>query len=178
MNPQTAELVEQARPLPEAGEWFVLHTRSRQEKSLAADLTAMGVGCFLPMMRQVRYYGKRKMKVRLPIFPGYLFLRGTRDEAFEADRTRRVAQIITVADQAQIDAELHNLHLALDREAPLDPHPYLREGLPVEVRSGPFRGLRGVIERRTRADRLLLQIDMLGRGMSLEIDVDLLDPIE
>jgi transcription antitermination factor NusG len=47
----------------------------------------------------------------------------------------------------------------------------------VEVRAGPFRGLQGVIDSRSKLNRLILQIDMLGRAVSLEIDAALLEPV-
>ena len=158
--------------------WFVLRTKSRQEKILADELRSRGVGNFLPIMTCTKYYGGRKATVELPVFPGYLFLRGDVDEAYEADRTRRVAQIIKVADQEKLDRELRNIHLALRGGAPLDPFPYLRAGVAVEVREGPFRGLRGVIEPGGRRDRLILQVEILGRAVSLEIDASLLDVVD
>jgi transcription antitermination factor NusG len=165
-------------PLASQGDWFVLHTRSRQEKALQADLTALDVQCYLPLVQQVRYYGKRKFLVEEPLFPGYVFLRGTRENAFSADRTKRVANILTVKDQVRIDWELRNLALALGQGLRLDPYPYLKVGYRAEVRSGPFRGLQGLIERRTGADRLVLTVDMLGRALSLEMHGALLEPLE
>ena len=41
-----------------------------------------------------------------------------------------------------------------------------------------YGGLQGLVEDRSRSDRLILQIDMLGRAVSLEIDASLLDVIE
>jgi transcription termination/antitermination protein NusG len=161
-----------------SGTWFVLRTRSRHEKILADDLVARGIKYFLPLVNCVRYYGQRKARVTMPLFPGYLFLRGTLEQAYEADRTHRVAQIIPVANQDQINWELRNISIAITNKATLDPYPYLREGLRVEVRSGPFRGLQGIIEDRTRGNRLILQIEMLGRAAGLEIDAGLLDLVE
>ena len=167
-----------APTLPSAGEWFVLHSRPRQEKVLAADLGAMGVSCFLPTLKAVRFYGKRKRSVQLPMFSGYLFLRGTREQAYLADRTKRVAQIIDVPDQERLDSELRQIHMALSMQAPLDPYPFLKEGVAVVVRSGPFQGLEGLVEKRMSETRLILQIETLGQATSLEIDASLLEPIE
>ncbi|MFP4144022.1 MAG: transcription termination/antitermination NusG family protein [Phycisphaeraceae bacterium] len=158
--------------------WHVLHTKSRQEKAVADYLARRGIEHFLPLLPQVRYYGKRKAKVALPLFPGYVFLRGTREEAFEADRTRRLAQIIEVADQEQFDRELGSIRLALEAEAPLEPFPYLRKGIRAEVRSGPMRGMQGVVQDRTQRDRLILQVETLGQAVSVEVDGSLLDPVE
>jgi transcription antitermination factor NusG len=164
-------------PPADVGNWHVLHTKSRQEKVVAADLAAMGIGHYLPLVKQVRYYGRRKAKVAMPLFPGYVFLRGNLDQVYAADRTKRIANIIAVNAQEQLDWELRNLFLALSKDAELTPFTYLKKGVRVEVRSGPFRGLQGIIEGRGTANRLVLQVDLLGRAVSLEIEGALLDPI-
>jgi transcription antitermination factor NusG len=160
-----------------AGLWHVLHTRSRQEKSLADDLAAMSIAHYLPLVNSVRFRGRRKIVLALPLFPGYVFLRGDLDDAYQADRTKRIANIIRVADQQLLDNELRSVAMALRLSAPLRPHPYLVRGITVEVTSGPLRGLRGVIEGWTRSDRLILQVDMLGQAVSVEVDGSLLEPV-
>jgi transcription antitermination factor NusG len=157
--------------------WHVLHVRSRQEKALCQDLAVRGIGYYLPLVRQARFYGRRKASVELPLFTGYLFLLGTLEQAYSADRTGRVARIIPVFNQEQMDWELRNLQLAMRQRPALVPYPYLRTGLRVEVRAGPFRGIQGVIENRAKESRLILQITTLGKAVSLEIDASLVDPI-
>ena len=113
-----------AFPSAEFGNWHVLHTKSRQEKVVAADLAAMNIAHYLPLVKQVRYYGRRKVKVAMPLFPSYIFLRGNLDQVYAADRTKRIANIIPVSAQDQLDWELKNLHLALTKEAELTPFPF------------------------------------------------------
>jgi transcription antitermination factor NusG len=161
-----------------AGLWYVLHTKARQEKILAGALEAMNVACFLPLIRQVRYYGQFKANVELPLFPSYVFIRGQMDDVYRADRTKRVAKIIPVPDQLRLDRELRNVHLALERNVQFDPFPHLVKGTFVEVRSGPLRGLQGFVEERVRPNRLILQVEMLGRAVSLEVDASLLDRVD
>ena|SRR5437867_1626223 len=158
--------------------WRVLHTRSRQEKALALDLGAMGMNYYLPLVRKVCYHGRRKVAVDCPLFPSYVFLWGTRDQAYLADQTRRVASLLNVADQNKLQWELTNIQLALSNGPVLDPHPFLQKGMRVEVRAGPFRGLQGLVEARRANDRLILQVETFGRAVSLEIDGSLLDPID
>jgi transcriptional antiterminator RfaH len=164
-------------PGPECGDWFVLHTRSRQEKAVADALRAVDVACFLPLNRKPRYYGRRKVVSDLPLFSGYVFMRGQREDAFSVDRADRVASIITVVDQTQLDSELRSLHLALSMGAQLDLYPFLVHGTRVEVRAGPFKGLQGVVDRRLKENRLILQVQSLGQAVSLEMDAELLDPV-
>ncbi len=158
--------------------WFVLHTLSRQEQALARDLTARGTTCYLPMMRTVRYYGRRKHRVELPLFPGYVFMRGEVDEAYAADRTRRVAQIIRVPDQEQLIRELRQIETVLSAEGQLKPSAFLERGMWVQVTAGPFKGVIGLIDALGRGDRLILRIKTLGQASELEIDAGLLAPLE
>jgi transcription antitermination factor NusG len=158
--------------------WYVLHTKSRQEKALADELTRMNIPCYLPIIEQVRYHGQRKVKVAEPLFAGYVFLKGTLEEAYQADRTKRVANILPVHNQERLDWDLRNLALALHQQAPLDPYPFLKTGRRVQVRAGPFRGLQGLIEDRLGWNRLVLSVNMLGQAVSLEVDGSLLDLID
>jgi transcription antitermination factor NusG len=160
------------------GLWHVLRTKSRQEKILADELRAMRIACFLPQIRQARYYGRRKAYVELPLFPGYLFLRGTLDQAYQADRTRRIAQIIRVHDQATLNWQLLNVHRALSGGWELDLYPAIQRGVKVRVTSGPMQGLEGVVEDRLRANRIIVQVDLLGQGVSLELASNMLEVID
>jgi len=163
---------------PEIGKWYVLHAKSRQEKRLAEALEAMQITYYLPLVKQVQYYGRRKAVVDMPLFPGYMFLRGSLENAYQADRTKRIVKIIPVPDQQEIDRQIKNIGLALANKVVLDPYPYLKKGIHVVVRSGPFKGLQGVIESRARNDRLVLQVATLSKAASLEIDGSLLEPIK
>jgi len=157
------------------GRWHLLRTKTHQEKLLSENLQRRGIQHFLPLVKQNRTRGSRKTTIQLPLFPGYLFLRGTIDDCYEADRTTRVAQIIAVNDQTKLTWELRNLSLAIHCEVPLDPYPYLEKGVRVVVRSGPLKGIEGIVEDRTKRDRLILQVDVLGQATSVEIDAALLD---
>jgi transcription antitermination factor NusG len=165
-------------PTGPGGLWFVLHTKSRQEKILADELAAMRVPYYLPLVRRQRMYGARKAVVEEPLFPGYVFLHGTAEQAYQADRTKRVANIIKVTNQRRLDWELTNIRLALSQDAILDPYPHLVKGTHVEVKSGPFRGLQGVIEDKAKQSRLILQVDVLGRAVTLEIQGAQVEPVE
>lgn len=154
--------------------WWVLHTRPRQEKALAQDLMERGLDHFLPLQQTVRYYGKRKFRVELPLFSGYLFLRGSLEQAIQADRTGRVASVIKVKDQVLLDKELAAIRLAIERGAVLTVSAAIEAGDHVEVTAGPFKGLRGIVERLGTHDRLLLGVHLINRAAVLEIDHGLL----
>ncbi|MCX5689392.1 MAG: hypothetical protein NTV94_06320 [Planctomycetota bacterium] len=155
-------------------QWFIIRTRSRQEKKLAADLAARRISCFLPLVAEVRYHGRRKARVIVPLFPGYLFLVGTREEAFAADRSGRSAQLIEVPDQERLHNELTAIVRILQTGGSLTPCTPLVRGTLVEVSSGPFKGIRGTVDMNLRDNRLVLNVDLIGKAAVLEIDRDLL----
>lgn len=158
--------------------WCVVHTRSRQEKALAEDLEMLGIPCYLPLVRTVRYYGRRKLACSLPLFPGYLFLCGSKADLITADRTRRVVRYIKPPNAEVLRAELDSVRRALECGGELAPTPMLRAGVLVEITSGPFRGVRGVVASMKDASRIVLNVDLIGRAAALEIERDLLRPVE
>jgi transcriptional antiterminator RfaH len=158
--------------------WYVLHTRPRQEKALARLLDGRDIETFLPLTRIVRFYGHRKRVVEQPLFPSYLFLCGSRDASYDALATGRVVQLIHCIDQQALGHEIQHIRAALECGAMLAPHAQLRRGCRVRVTAGPFAGLEGLVEQRVRPERLILQVQTLGRAASLEIDADLLEPVD
>ncbi len=46
------------------------------------------------------------------------------------------------------------------------------------VLKGPLVGLQGIVIKGPAAARLVLQVDILGQAASIEIDTDILEPIE
>jgi transcription termination/antitermination protein NusG len=157
--------------------WHVLYVKSRQEKALAADLETFGIPYYLPLLDKVTFYGSRRFRVQIPLFPGYLFMRGARDQLIVTERTRRLLRVIPVCDQKQISWELSNIQMALANGADLGPCRQLEKGWRVVVKSGPFQGLQGIVEARSPDNRLILQVGLLGQAVSMEIDKDLLEVV-
>ncbi|MEM1355040.1 MAG: transcription termination/antitermination NusG family protein [Planctomycetota bacterium] len=160
------------------GRWLVLHTRSRQEKAVVKDLHAVRAACYLPEYTAVRYYGRRKVRVTQPLFPGYVFLYGYRDQAFLADRLSRLVGIIDVPDQDLLTQELKCIASALEAGGSLEPCNPFTSGDWVEVGSGPFKGIRGQVEGHRQGSRLILGVGFLGLGAALEIDAALVRRID
>jgi transcriptional antiterminator RfaH len=158
--------------------WHVVHTRPRQEKALARTLTAAGVEHYLPLHERVRFRGRRKIVVHEPLFPSYLFLLGPVEATWMAIETRRVANVISVADQTRFTHELDQIRKVLSAGAELGPYRFLEVGRRVRVTSGPFKDIEGLVEAWQKSNRLVLQIQALGRAASLEIDAGLLEPVD
>ncbi len=159
-------------------DWHVIHTKPRQEKALAEALEKQSIRHFLPLVQHVRIYGHRRRKIEMPLFAGYLFLRGSRDVTYTAIETRRVVQVLPVTNQTLLHHELKQIQLALREQGTLDPYPFIIEGHRVRVKAGPFRGMEGIVDARKQQDRIILLVQTIGQATSLEIDASLLEPVE
>src|SRR5262249_28002079 len=82
--------------------WWVLHTRPRQEKSLARQLYSGRIPYYLPLIpRRWRLRG-RLVTSHVPLFPGYVFLFGDRQERLSALMTNRVVRVLDVPAQTNL----------------------------------------------------------------------------
>jgi len=108
--------------------WWALHTKSRQEKSLARQLSAMEVPFYLPLVKKFSNIGGRKVRSLLPLFSGYLFLFGTDEERVQSLATHRVTAVLPAPDAAAITQDLQNIRRLIDSGVPLTEEARLQPG--------------------------------------------------
>jgi transcription termination/antitermination protein NusG len=157
--------------------WIVLWTKARQEKAVARFLNAQSMPHYLPLVQRKTVARGRKSTSSVPLFPGYVFLNGTLDHAYAAISTKRVCQLIEVQDQNRFVQEIGQIQKALEITGTLELYPFAVIGRRCRVARGPFMGLEGLISSRLGAARLVLEVGILGQGAALEIDIDLLEPL-
>jgi transcriptional antiterminator RfaH len=150
--------------------WWVLHTRPRQEKSLARQLLEARVSFYLPLIPRRLLLRGRRLTSHVPLFAGYVFLHADRDERIQALATRRVVRSLEVGDQEALWRDLRQVHRLLATGVPITPEDRLAPGVLVEVRSGPLAGLRGKVLRTASGRRFLVQVDFIQRGASVLMD--------
>ncbi len=160
------------------GDWWVVHTKARQEKALAGDLDKRGIGCFLPLVRAMHRHGGRKVLVQLPLFPSYLFMCGGEAERYSVLMTHRAATVIPVADQEQLKRELRQIHLVITSEEPVDLFPGLKAGCRCRIVRGSLRGIEGVVVRRRDVCRVYLNVEVLGQSAEAEVDPSSVEVID
>lgn len=160
------------------GPWWVAHTKSRNEKSLAHQLVKKNISYFLPMRWKTSFTKGRKFKTLLPLFSGYLFFCGKEADRLEVLKTNRVANCIEVKNQNKLVCELSQIEQAINSGLDLEPHDYIKVGQHCRVTKGPLAGLQGIVIKGPAAARLVLQVDILGQAASIEIDTDILELLD
>ena len=69
------------------------------------------------------------------------------------------------------DEEIAALRTLMASVLPDDSHPYLHEGMQVEVVRGPLQGVRGILLRKEKRHRLVLGVRLIQQAAAVEIDV-------
>lgn len=158
--------------------WYALYTCARHEKRVVQQIERRRLSCFLPLYRSVRRWKDRRKELELALFPGYVFVHMSLSNKLKVLEVPGVVRLVSFNGQpAPLPAEeIEALRNRLSGSAKVEPHPYLRAGRKVRVRSGPFQGLEGVILRRKDRCRLIFSIDLIRRSLAIELDEADLEP--
>ncbi len=152
--------------------WYAAHTSANHEKRVALQLTERSVNHFLPLYESVRRWKDRRMKLQMPLFPGYIFVRLALRDRLTVLQVPGVSQLISFNGKpaALPDKEIEALRAGLT-QLRVEPHPYLTVGRRVRVKTGPLAGAEGILIRKKNAYRVVLSLDLIQRSASVEIDV-------
>ena len=152
--------------------WYAVRTRSRHEKLVRDRLAALGIEHLLPTVHRLSQWKDRKKEVEVPLFSGYCFARFGWPDRLAVQTVSGVVEIIGGGQRPEPipDAEIDALKSLMASELPYDAHPYLREGMMVEVRRGPLEGVRGILLRKAKRHRLVISIHLIQQAAAVEID--------
>ena len=160
-------------------EWWAVYTRHQHEKTVVENLSANGIETFLPVYQVVRQWKDRKKHLSLPLFPCYVFVRGNAERRVQVVCTPGVFSIVSIAGHpaaipaAQIDA----IRLAVGSSLQVEPHPFLRCGDWVRIKSGPLTDVEGILIRKKGSYRLILSAELLQKSLAVEIDAFSVEPL-
>jgi transcriptional antiterminator RfaH len=158
--------------------WWVMHTKARQEKSLARELFLHDIPFYLPLVRKTSILRGRRVQSHIPLFTGYVFVFGSDEERRRSLESNRVCQTLPVHQADQLCEDLRHVHRLIESNAPLTVEARLTPGRRVRIRSGSLAGLEGQVLRRRQETRLLVRVNFLQKGVSVEIDDYLLEPLD
>lgn len=152
--------------------WYAAYTSARHEKRVAGQMANARLESFLPVYKSVRRWKDRRKELELPLFPGYVFVRIALKDRLEVLRLPGVVQFVAFQGKpaALPEHDIEALRCGLQTGAPIQPHPYLKAGRRVRVRSGAMQGVEGVLVRKKDSLRVVMTIDLIMRSVALEVD--------
>jgi transcription antitermination factor NusG len=159
--------------------WYAAYTRANHEKSVAEQLCVRSVENFLPLYASMRKWKDRRVKLDLPLFPGYVFVRLAIRDRLRVQQVPGVVRLVgfggTPAELPTEDVEA--LQLGLARGIHAEPHPYLTLGRRVRLTSGPLGGMHGILLRRKGNFRVVVSLELIQRSVVVDVDVADIEPL-
>lgn len=159
--------------------WVCVRTRPRWEKKFAEWMLAQRRPCFMPVFRHETVSGRKRRTSQIPLFPGFVFAGGDFSKRDFA-ATGCVAYVLRPRGTQEADRlhrELRDVWRGLTSGLYVEPVRNLGAGETCRIMAGPLSGAEAKFERRGRAGRLILQVEMMGGGVAVEVpagDVEVL----
>jgi transcription antitermination factor NusG len=160
-------------PAGDGERWTVLYTHSNCERFLQRACDRWAIRHYLPIVEQWCGPDRARRRVTAPLFSSYVFACLSYSQRIHVLEVGHVARVIAVAHQDLLLTELRQVRDAIEGGASLTVGPALERGGWVRVVHGPLAGVIGRVEglrRRKRRHRLVMNVSMLGRGVSTEVD--------
>ena len=156
--------------------WYAAYTHSNHEKKAAAHLRNRGLEHYLPTYTSIRRWKDRRVRLEMPLFPGYVFVQIAGSECLPVLRVPGIAYLVSFNGRpAALPAEqIHQLRHGL-AQMRAEPHSFLPAGRRVRILSGPLEGTEGILVRAKNACRVVLTVKLIERSVAVEVDWGVLE---
>lgn len=153
--------------------WYAVRTKSRHEKLVRDQLEKQGIEPLLPTVKRLSQWKDRKKEVEVPLFSGYCFVRFSQQDRLPVQKVSGVVEVVGSGSRPEPipDEEIAAIRTLMASVLPYDPHPYLHEGMTVEVVRGPLEGVQGILLRKEKRHRLVIGVRLIQQAAAVEIDV-------
>lgn len=166
--------------------WYVIHSKPRQEQRALENLSRQGFECYLPILSVEKIQRGALRLASEPMFPRYLFLASNRPNQglnWTAIRsTKGVCNLVSFGQtpataSASLISSLRNLEVS----AAKTPQRLFSPGQRVQLIDGPFAGVEGeyqkIIEMHDGEARAIVLLEILSRKTPLNVLPQSLVPV-
>jgi transcription antitermination factor NusG len=152
--------------------WYAVYTSANHEKRVAVQLGVRQVEYFLPTYESVRRWKDRRVTLKYPLFPGYVFVRLALLDRLSVLQVPGVVRLVGFNGTPcpLPDNEIDVLRQGLSGTISARPCPYWQRGRRVVVKAGPLKGLQGILVRKKSHGRLVISLDLIQRSVAVDLD--------
>ena len=158
--------------------WFAMYTLARHEKEFMRKLRPLNIAHYGPMVQQRKRSPQGRIRTSyIPLFTGYVFIRGDEVARHDAVSTGCISRCLPVTESEQLLMDLQRIRFVIERGNDVQPEPKPLIGRAAIVKTGAMTGLRGTISKVHSQHRLTVIVNFMQQGASVlvdEADVELL----
>jgi len=153
--------------------WTCVRVRARWEKKLCRMLRSQSLPHYMPVVSRQSYSGRKLRSASIPLFPGFVFVMGSHTKsAFKDPGVTNVLKPTCPMHVEELDSQIRAVHRLLALGGDVGVTTQYTVGDTVTINSGPLSGLSGTITSTAGSRRLVLWVDMLGVGASVQLESD------
>lgn len=158
--------------------WYAVHTRSRHEDRVYLGLSQKSIHTFLPKIEVWSKRKDRRKKIKIPMFPGYLFV-----ELFSLDnqtkldvlKTFGVVRILGKPKGSEPipvpDSKIEAIQRIIQSRVEVQQIQYPKVGEPALIIDGPFQGIEGtVVSTDYKKELFVISIELLQRSVAIKLE--------
>jgi len=149
--------------------WFVIYTKSRNEKKVAELLQKNGVEVFCPLVKLKKNWSDRTKIVETPLFNSYVFVNVSEKDRNVVFNVPGVIRYLFWLKKPAIvkDSEIESLKAVLNDTMDSFTIENYQIGDTVKISEGVFKGLDGVIEKQSN-NKLHVILENVGIKITLQ----------
>ena len=156
--------------------WYVLHTKSRHESVVNDGLLKKNIEVFLPKVTMRSRRRDRKVMIRIPLFPGYLFVKTDLHPNSHLEVVKTAGAVRLIGNNqgpVHVDEKtIESLKIMVATDNPITTGYRLKKGDRVIVVQGPFTGVVGSFVRYGGQNRVIVNVEALGQYAGVEVSED------
>jgi len=155
--------------------WYAIYTKPRAEKKVYQKLNDINIECYLPLQKRLKQWSDRKKWVEEPIIRSYVFVKVSEKEYYSVLNIQGISRYVTFEGKAASIPEwqINTMKLALD----VDPETEITDknimpGTPVQIKAGPFMGIKGELIEYKGKKKVVVRIDNIGQSLLINIPIN------
>lgn len=153
--------------------------KPQHERAVAEQLKAKSLEGYVPFYSCRRRWSDRTKVIELPLFPRYVFCR------FKFEDRSKILSILSVTSIVGFggapcpvsEADIETIKAMAGSGLPVAPSPPVYVGQRVRIVEGALSGLEGVLARDKGGCRVIVNMDLLQRGVAVDVHRDLIMPV-
>jgi transcription antitermination factor NusG len=125
-------------------------------------------------MLRSTFSGRKKRVSSIPVFPGYLFVKGNynKQSFIDSSCVCYVLKPRSVFEEKTLDQQLRSVWQALEGTEDIERETGYTDGDRIQIMSGPMKGVSGTLVCSNQSRKVTVWVDILGVGVSVKLSPD------
>lgn len=154
--------------------WYLVHTKPRQERLALENLERQNYECYLPTLPVEKVRQVSTVLIEEPLFPRYLFIRLGLDFQSQSwapiRSTTGVSRLVRFGmEPAKVQEGLIAALRQQEHQFKAAPKKLFSVGDRVVVTQGPFAGIEGVFQMTSGEQRVMVLIELMSKPVTLPL---------